>query len=221
MNLNQKGYDAWSSIYDDYPNPTVAVDEMHFWKHWQHLKGIDVIEVGCGTGRNTQKLVRQGNRVVGIDLSNGMLEVAKKRLSDAAKLLEADFVTYDGFAAHQFDALVTSLVIEHIKDLNAFFKRAATVLKPGGACYISEIHPLKAAAGSRANFKDPKTGRDTYLDSFPHSSEEIESAAQCLGFRLQDTVDVLGDQNLVTLNPEWSRYLGKSMIKIWTFRAPN
>jgi malonyl-CoA O-methyltransferase len=150
-----------------------------------------------------------------------MLQVARRRLSDGAQWIEADFVDYTGFSENQFDALVTSLVIEHIKDLNAFFKRAAAVLKPGASCYISEIHPLKAAAGSRANFKDPQTGQNTYLDSYPHSSEAIEGAAHGMGFRLQDTEDVIGDQTLANLNPEWSRYLGKPMIKIWIFQAPN
>ena len=47
------GYDLWSKTYDAYPNPTVATDERHFPGQWSHLKGLRVIEVGCGSWGST------------------------------------------------------------------------------------------------------------------------------------------------------------------------
>jgi len=218
---NQAGYDRWASFYDTYPNPTVALDELVFPRDWQHLKGLEVIEVGCGTGRHTQKLVDQGNHVLGIDISPGMLAVASQRLAGAsARFLEADFVTYEGLSPRRFDALLCSLVMEHIADLGAFFAQVAYVLKPGGSCHLSEIHPTKAAQGGRANFTDPATGDAVYLESYPHTSAAVMQAATDAGLALVVTTDVHGDEGLAALNPDWARYLHQPLLKIWEFRNP-
>ncbi len=103
---NQAGYNTWSSFYDTYPNPTVAADELAFPAFWNHVRNKTVLEIGCGTGRHTQKLLRQNNKVTGIDISEGMLEVAKKKLpAENLTLFNADYMTHD-FAADCFDVIV-------------------------------------------------------------------------------------------------------------------
>ena len=82
---------------------------MHFPVVWRRLTGKRVLEIGCGTGRHTANLVRQGNEVVGIDLSPGMLAVARRTLEGhRVELIHADFMTFDGLAAGDFDAVVAS-----------------------------------------------------------------------------------------------------------------
>src|SRR3954453_14840517 len=73
------GYNLWSGFYDRYPNSTVAIDDRHFPQLWHDLRGACVLEVGCGTGRHTRRLLAQGNRVTGVDVSSGMLEVAREK----------------------------------------------------------------------------------------------------------------------------------------------
>jgi ubiquinone/menaquinone biosynthesis C-methylase UbiE len=102
--VSRSAYDRWSVFYDQEPNPTVAVDEAHFPGIWRRLSGQRVLEIGCGTGRHTLKLARQGNEVVGIDLSLGMLAVARRTLrGHPVKLIHADFMTFDGLAEGDFD----------------------------------------------------------------------------------------------------------------------
>ena len=157
--VTRSAYDRWSVFYDKEPNPTVAVDEAHFPGVWRELSGQRVLEIGSETGRHTLKLARQGNEVVGIDLSLGMLAVARKTLrGHPVRLIHADFMTFDELAEGDFDAAVASLVLEHIEDTAAFFLRAARVLKRPARFYLSEIHPLRAATGSQARFVDPETG---------------------------------------------------------------
>lgn len=219
LSKNKDGYDSWSSIYDEYPNPTVAIDEMFFPKHWQHLTNVDVLEIGCGTGRHTQKLVRQGNRVVGLDMSSGMLNVAAERLKDTSvKLIEANFLEYEGLGDQKFDVMVTSLVIEHISNLKKFFSKVQAVLKPNGLFFVSDIHPQKSAKGSRANFVEPTTGQSIYLESYPHTDEDVVAAAKTANLALIRSEDVLGNEALAAINPEWHRYLGMPMVKIWVFK---
>jgi ubiquinone/menaquinone biosynthesis C-methylase UbiE len=93
--MNQTGYDLWSATYDSDSNSTIAIDDLHFPKQWAHVSGKKVLEIGCGTGRHTIRLIDQGNEVVGIDFSRGMLEKAKLKLqSRRMTLIEGDFLHY-------------------------------------------------------------------------------------------------------------------------------
>lgn len=205
-------YDRWAKFYDQYPNPTVAADELAFPPLWAHLKGKDILEVGCGTGRHTAKLVVQGNRVTGLDPSEGMLAKARAKLTGNVTLLQGDFLEYD-FGPAVFDALVESLVLEHVKDLPAFFTAAARCLRSGGELFLSEIHPERAQEGALAHFKDPETGEEVALESYAHPDEAFEAA----GFIKRTALDVLGTADLVKANPKWEKHLGKPLVKLRVF----
>jgi malonyl-CoA O-methyltransferase len=205
-------YDRWAKFYDQYPNPTVAADEEAFPPLWAHLKGKDVLEVGCGTGRHTVKLLAQGNRVTGLDPSEGMLAKARAKLTGEVTLLQGDFLEYD-FGPSVFDALVESLVLEHVKDLPAFFTAAARCLRSGGELFLSEIHPDRAKEGALAHYKDPETGEEVSLDSWAHPEEAFEAA----GFIKRAAHDVLGSEELVKRNPKWGKHLGKPLVKLRVF----
>jgi 2-polyprenyl-3-methyl-5-hydroxy-6-metoxy-1,4-benzoquinol methylase len=216
--VTRSAYDRWSVFYDQEPNPTVAVDEAHFPGVWRRLSGQRVLEIGCGTGRHTLRLARQGNEVVGIDLSLGMLTVARRTLrGHPVRLIHADFMTFDELAGGDFDAVIASLVLEHIEDTTAFFLRAARVLKRPARLYLSEIHPLRAATGSQARFVDPETGDERRPANFARTEDEVVRAAIGAGLRLSQSLDIVGDDDLTKIDADWRRYVGKPMIKIWVF----
>lgn len=216
---NRDGYDRWAPIYDDYVNSTIAVDNRAFPPLWAHVAGRRVLEVGCGTGRHTVRLARQGNDVTAVDLSPGMLDIARQKLGELAhvRLIEADIMV-DDIGGGPFDAVITALVLEHIEDLPRFFARASALLIEGGEMFVSEIHPDKSAAGSGARFVDPETGEERWLTNFPHSGPSIIEAAASAGLTCTREQDVSGDDALAAQRPEWTRYLGKPMIRMWVFR---
>ena len=212
---NRSGYDRWAQLYDSYTNSTVAIDDLYFPPVYAHLTGQRVCEIGCGTGRHTLRLARAGNTVTGIDLSPGMLAVARDKLSGLdVELIEGDMLTLAPPGV--FDAIVTALVLEHIADLAAFFARVADMLVPGGGFYISEIHPDRIAGGTQANFVD-RDGQAVRLASFAHTEVDIRVAAIGAGLRLLSHTDIYGGEALVRLNPDWTRHIGRAMIRIWTF----
>lgn len=210
------GYDLWSTSYDVYPNSTVAIDERYFPAQWSDLRDRAVIEIGCGTGRHTRRLLQQGNRVTGIDVSAGMVAVAREKLAahPGLRLIEGDFLRLDRTALGRFDALVAALVLEHVHDLPAFFRGATEVLVHGGEVFISEIHPLRAANGTLAHFRS-EDGQEHHLDSLPHPTEAIEAAATNAGLVLASVRDTQGDEALAQLNPQWTKHLGKSLTRMW------
>ncbi len=213
---NRAGYDRWAAIYDTCANSTVAIDDMTFPAVYAYLKDKRVLEIGCGTGRHTIRLA-QGNTVTGIDLSPGMLEVARRKLLDCkAQLIEANIMA-GPLNLGVFDAVVTALVLEHIADLGIFFQRAADALVAEGALLLSEIHPDRIAQGTQANFTDPGTGENIRLKSFAHGEADIRAAARDAGLRLLSHTDVFGGTALLRLNPAWEKHLGRPLIRIWTF----
>jgi len=216
---NRESYDRWADLYDAYVNSTVAIDDLYFPPVYAHLSGLRVLDIGCGTGRHTIRLAKAGNRVTGIDLSPGMLAVAREKLSglDVA-LIEGDVLLAP--LPDVYDAVVTALVLEHIAEPAAFFARVAELLVPGGGFYISEIHPARIAGGTRANFVDAN-GEAVKLQSFAHSEADIRGAAEGAGLRILTHTDVYGGEALVRLNPDWKRHIGRAMIRIWTFEKPD
>ena len=215
--INRSGYDRWSEIYDSAVNSTVACDDMHFPQLWADVTGLDVLEIGCGTGRHTVRLARQGNRVAAIDLSPGMLAVARNKLASFdVRLIERDIMA-GPLELGRFDVVVTALVMEHIADIETFFDRVAESLKPGGRFFMSEVEPERLAAGGVARFYDPDTGVQTKLASFAHTAEAILSAAHQAGLTLVREQDVLGDARLTAIRSEWVKHEGKPMIRMWEF----
>lgn len=216
LSSNRAGYDQWSATYDTYINSTVAIDDETFPELWAHLTGLEVLEIGCGTGRHTQRLVKAGNRVTGLDMSPGMLEKARLKVPEAT-LIEADILTYEGFASAQFDVAITALVLEHIDDLKRFFELVAYVLKPGSPFYLSEIHPDRIQKGTQANFIDADSGEHVRLLSFAHSEADIQAAARHAGFTLTESRDIFGTEAFAARQPQWTKHAGKPLIRLWAY----
>lgn len=217
INNNQQGYDIWSAFYDQYPNPTVAMDENHFPDFWRHHCAKKVLEIGCGTGRHTQKLSAANNLVTALDPSPGMLSVAKEKIkADNVEFILGDFLSLQ-LKEFNYDVIVEALVLEHIADLNKFFLKASAHLKTGGDFYLSEIHPERTAQGVLAHFKSPEGDEDIHLVSYAHTEEDVLSSAKSAGFKLLNEKNILGDQRLAEAHSKWAKHLGKPMIKIWHF----
>ena len=217
---NQQCYDVWAADYDTAPNSTIAADDLFFPPTWKHLQGKRVLEIGCGTGRHTIRLVAQGNSVTAIDLSEAMLEKARSRIGKRADVhfIQGDFLELTTLPVGSFEAVVTSLVLEHIPELDQFFGKVAVVLRPGGEFFLSEIHPDRIAKGAQANFVDTTTGETIKLASFVHTAKDILNAAVKCGLCNVSDMDVCGTEEIVRTNPEWRKHLGKSMVKMWRFQ---
>jgi len=219
--VNRECYNRWSQIYDGSVNSTVATDELYFPPFWaSHVSRKRVLELGCGTGRHTLRLAQQDNDVTAIDLSPGMLNIARKKLSGFSKVafIEGDFMNDQSLEmSEEYDVCLAALVLEHIEHLDAFFRLVFKVLKPGGLFFLSEIHPDRIAGGTQAFFVDPLCGETVRLCSYVHAAMDIESHALAEGLKMQQQSDVIGGDDLVRLHADWQRHLGRPMIRMWKF----
>ena len=80
-------YDRWALKYDRDINPTRDLDKIVTKRSLYNKNFSSVLELGCGTGKNTQWLITRAKELFGIDFSKNMLKIAKKRLGLKGLLL--------------------------------------------------------------------------------------------------------------------------------------
>ena len=209
----REGYDRWSSSYDATPNPVVAMDRRVALGALAARAGERVLDAGCGTGAHLAALARTRSRGLGLDFSRGMLRVAR-RAAPAASLVQADLNRAFPVRRRSFDAVLSSLVSEHLTDLRRFFTEAFAALRRGGRLVFSAFHPELACAGIEANFQRDDTeyrlGAEHY--SVADYLEHISDA----GFRRLSWQELRGDARLAGELPAASKYLGRPLLLLVT-----
>jgi ubiquinone/menaquinone biosynthesis C-methylase UbiE len=106
--------------------------------------GAAVLEIGCGTGAVTEKLVARGARVTALDQNPEMLERARTRLAGSSPenvtFVERTASEIDAFPEASFDAVVAGLSLSEMSRRERAFvlKCARRVLRPGGVIAIAD-----------------------------------------------------------------------------------
>lgn len=111
-------------------------------QHWRHrtahalalAPGSTVLDLACGTGALSELARRAGYRVVGADMSAGML--ANRRPSDVAVQCDAAALP---FPTASFDGVVCGYALRNFTDLAASFAEAGRVVRPGGRIAVLEV----------------------------------------------------------------------------------
>src|SRR5215208_1175298 len=137
-------YDLWADTYDTDPNRTRELASAALRQRGSELARRDVIEVGCGTGRNTQWLAERARSVTALDFSEGMLRQAKARVRPPlARFLHHDIRSAWPLADSSADLVIVMLVPEHIENLGPVFAEAVRTLRSGGEMFLCELHPMR------------------------------------------------------------------------------
>ena len=179
------GYARWADQYDSCANPTRDLDALVLRRLLPDLSGKRVVELGCGTGKNTAALT-EANEVVALDLSAAMLERARaKVVADHVRFIQLDLTESLPFGGGTFDLAMIDLVLEHIEDVESVLGEVARVLRPGGAVLLLEFHPYRQLLGKGARFADHETGDDVRVPTFVHSTTEFVEAGLQAGLTLE------------------------------------
>jgi ubiquinone/menaquinone biosynthesis C-methylase UbiE len=179
----QAAYTEWAATYDTDRNQTRDLDQVVTQTVLSGRHERAILEIGCGTGKNTQLFARIGDRVHAIDFSEGMLAQAKSKGFDAHVTFSVADLTHPWPAADQsVDLIACNLVLEHIADLSFVFTEAARTLAPSGEMFICELHPSKQYLGSKATFQRDQ-GRVEPPAFVHHLSDFLDAAARA-GLRL-------------------------------------
>lgn len=179
----EKNYNTWALQYDTNENKTRDLDKKSTIVTLSKYDFKNVLELGCGTGKNTEWLLKKADRIIGLDFSQEMLNIAKSKIPDDRVVFKKADLTKDWDIEDQFADLVTSsLTLEHINDLNHVFNQANQKLKPNGLFFISELHPFKQYKGSKARFE--KENGVEELETFTHHISDYLNNAEKNGFQI-------------------------------------
>ena len=181
----RQAYDEWASQYDTNNNKTRDLEGHALRKLLAGISFDRVLEIGCGTGKNTGWFVKKAKEVTAIDLSDKMLARAKEKIvSDKVAFKQADITKPWSFTNQLYDLVSFSLVLEHIENLEHIFSEASAALKHGGHIYIGELHPFKQYSGSKARF-ETEDGVQV-VDCFNHHISEFIQTGKKYGLKPVD-----------------------------------
>jgi len=206
----QEAYDQWATVYDTDGNMLQSIDDDELNSLLPSLldevasasrSTINVLDLGCGTGRNTARLLShpwsadKTVNVTGLDFSTGMLSLARTKLAplaDSAANLTLrlehcnPFPTSPPFSPSSLnlstqDLVISTLVLEHIP-LPTFFTTLSILLAPGGTALLTNMH---AEMGSRssAGFVNA-AGIKVRGESYVYTLAETVAHAEGAGLRV-------------------------------------
>ncbi len=105
------------------------------------VRGLDILDAGCGPGLYARELVTRGARVMGLDHSGDMVRVARSHLGEEAQVRQMDLAVPLDLPDSSFDAALIALVVHYLPDRVATLRELRRVLRPGGFLVLSTSHP--------------------------------------------------------------------------------
>jgi malonyl-CoA O-methyltransferase len=214
------GYDRWAAVYDHDANPLQSLEEPVVHAALGEVRGRDVLDLGCGTGRHALWLATAGAHVDAVDFSEGMLaEARRKSGAEAIRFHRHDLHRPLPFANESFDVTVSGLVLEHLRELDPFFAEIRRVLRPDGRAVISAMHPAMFLRGTQAQFIDPASGELIRPGSMAHTVSAMVMAAVRAGFGLTNVEEFAPDAEFARRLPRAGKYLGWPMLVVLSLHS--
>ncbi len=106
------------------------------------LKGLRILDIGCGGGILCEPLARLGASVVGADPSEKNIAVARRHAAQSGLAIDYRDATAEALAeaGEIFDVVLAMEVVEHVTDVGQFIGRAAALVKPGGLLFVATLN---------------------------------------------------------------------------------
>ncbi len=179
----KEAYNLWSEQYDTNTNKTRDLEATALRKTLERFNFDRCLEIGCGTGKNTEWLLHKASHITAVDFSEEMIAKAKSKInSNNVVFIQADIRDKWNFTSEQYDLVSFSLVLEHIENLDHIFREASRALLPGGFVYLGELHPYKQYAGTKARFETEEGLQ--ILECFNHNISDFINAANKSGLEI-------------------------------------
>jgi ubiquinone/menaquinone biosynthesis C-methylase UbiE len=180
----EQAYKNWAGTYDSDRNLTRDLDEQVTRATLGHLRFSSVVEVGCGTGKNTALLATIAKQVQAVDFSAEMIQQARQKAAFAnVTFILADLAKAWPVSDKSIDLISCNLVLEHLSNLGFVFAEAARVLVVGGQFFVSELHPFRQYQGVQARFEHD--GGTIAIPAFVHHVSDFLAAAAGANLSLQ------------------------------------
>jgi cytosine/adenosine deaminase-related metal-dependent hydrolase/ubiquinone/menaquinone biosynthesis C-methylase UbiE len=179
-------FDLWAAVYDTQLNPFLSLEERILSALLPDLRGRDVLDAGCGTGRLFGLLKSHNARcIVGVDSSEAMLQRASH---DHTCEVRCGSCTSLPVAAASIDFVVSSFVLSYVDDLDAFADQLVRVTRPGATVLLSDVHPGTASALQwKRSFR--LGGQEIEVASEAWQIDQIRRVFATRGFRIRTCIE--------------------------------
>lgn len=171
-------FDAYAAIFDDHLRNGLKYEIPELLHSritsivGESRGGLDILDLGCGTGLCGPPFRKSAQTLIGVDLSAGMLEKARQR-KVYDELIQGDLLVPLNRAGAAFDVILAADVFIYVGALEVVFERCRAVLRPSGIFAFSiEMHE-----GSEGYVLQPST-------RFAHSTAYIETLAQSAALKI-------------------------------------
>ena len=136
-------FEGYKKIRDNKLNANNLFEIPALFSMMPDLNGKKVLDLGCGFGEHCMRLIREGaDQVIGIDISEKMLEIAKKENSNS-KISYINMPMEDiAQLNEQFDMVISSLAFHYVEDFSGVVKNIYKMLSEGGLFIFSQENPL-------------------------------------------------------------------------------
>jgi ubiquinone/menaquinone biosynthesis C-methylase UbiE len=181
----EEGYNLWSSTYDYQPeNLMLFLDEQLFTGFLRSvsLQHKSVLDFGCGTGRHWKSILqKQPAQMIGVDVSEGMLEQLKKKYPQAVLIQNKDNRLSELENA-RIDCLISTLTIAHIKNIEQLMASWNRLVPSGGDLFLTDYHPDLLQKGGKRDFM--VNGKRYCIINYIHPLSMIKQLADGYGWKL-------------------------------------
>jgi len=140
---NEIFFDGYKKIRENEVNANNLFEIPALLSMMPSLEGKRVLDLGCGFGEHCKMFVESGaDKVVGIDISRKMLEIARKENSNP-KIVYLNMPMEDiGQLEETFDVVVSSLALHYVEDFSGVAANVYKLLDKNGVFLFSQEHPL-------------------------------------------------------------------------------
>lgn len=141
-------------------------------------------DLGTGSGNNLDVFLQNAHHVDAYDISEKMLSICKEKWRTFIEKSQLTCFEYDieniFTFERKYDWLLSNRVLSHIKYLLPFIEKLAKIIKYDGACFISDVHPLRHYEYTHYIISD----EDVLIETYKHSIDDIKKCFQLNGFEI-------------------------------------
>jgi len=142
LDLVRKRFDRWANHYDlSFFYPFFKYVHFIIRRAANPKKDDKILDIGCGTGKLLSRMSRRGigslGKLVGVDISENMIQVAKKKTEDNIEYLVCNSSDLP-FRDNYFDIVVNSVSFHHYFEQEKTLKEMNRVLKTQGKLYLAD-----------------------------------------------------------------------------------
>jgi len=170
------------------------------------LRGLEVLDVGCGGGILSEAMARAGARVLGIDLATKSLRVAQLHALEAGvKEVQYRECSAEALAEEtpgQYDVVTCMEMLEHVPDFESVVRSCSRLVKPGGWVFFSTLNR------NPKSFLFAIVGAEYVLNLLPRGTHEYEKFIKPSELARACRADELVQQDIrgLSYNPITRRY---------------